>query len=79
MESIPIIFVDLNNTDIHKRVRLNTVGALHDIETKGIILVDGLELLLDDGEEFIVKGKSEFSKDENIWVAIINWNLLTSS
>ena len=79
MESIPIIFVDLNNTDILERVRLNMAGALHDIEIKGIILEDGLELLLDDGQEFIVKGKAEFSIIENIWVAVIDWDQFTAN
>jgi hypothetical protein len=66
MKPLNTIFVDLNNTDIQQRVRLNTVGALHDIKTKGILLEEGLELILDDRQEFTVRGIAKFSKEENI-------------
>jgi hypothetical protein len=74
MKAEIIIFVDLNNTDSKGRVRLNTAGALNDIKTKNITLKDGLEVLLDDRQEFRVKGISEFSKQENIWVAKPDWS-----
>lgn len=76
------IFADFNNTDKENRVRLNTNGSLNDIKAKNIKMVDGLELLLDDGDEFKIKGVVEFSKNENIWVARCDWgnasNLLLS-
>jgi hypothetical protein len=74
MESLTTIFVDFNNTDREMRVRLNTFGALSDIKSKGIKLRDGLELLLDDRQEFKVKGIVEFSSSENIWVAKVDWD-----
>jgi len=76
------IIADFNNTDKENRVRLNTNDSLNDIKTKNIKMVNGLELLLDDGDEFKVKGIVEFSKSENIWVARCDWgsasNLLLS-
>jgi len=76
------IFADFNNTDKENRVRLNANDSLNDIKTKNIKMKDGLELLLDNGDEFKVKGIVEFSKSENIWVARCDWgsasNLLLS-
>jgi hypothetical protein len=82
MKPLQTIIADFNNTDKENRVRLNTNGSLNDIKTKSIKMKDGLELLLDDGDEFKIKGVVEFSKSENIWVARCDWggasNLLLS-
>jgi len=74
MKSLITIFVDFNNADQEGRIRLNTAGALHDIITKNINLVDSLEVLLDDRQEFNGVGILEFSKSENIWVAGVDWS-----
>jgi hypothetical protein len=74
MEPLITIFVDFNNTDREQRVRLSTFGALNDVKNKEITLKSGLELLLDDGQEFKVKGIVEFSNSENIWVASVDWD-----
>jgi hypothetical protein len=73
MEPSITICVDFNNLDKEGRVRLITAGALHDIQSKNIKLFDGLELLLDDSQEFKGPGVVEFSKSENIWVARFDW------
>lgn len=73
---LPSIFVDFNNADTEGKVRLNVNGALRDIKAKSIIMKEGLELLLDDEDEFRVKGVVEFSKKENIWVAKVDWSKL---
>jgi hypothetical protein len=78
MEQLETIFVDFNNTDTQQRVRLITSGALNDIKERGIKLYAGLHLLLDDRQEFKVKGTVEFSEEENIWVARVHWEELDS-
>jgi hypothetical protein len=75
MKAEIIIFADLNNTGSKERIRLITAGALNDITTKNITLKDGLEVVLDDKQEFRVRGVVEFSKQENVWVAKADWSI----
>lgn len=70
------VFVDFHNADRQGRVRLNTKGTFEDIETKKITLEKGLKLLLDDHEGLQTEGVVEFSENENIWVARIDWDQL---
>jgi hypothetical protein len=70
------IYADFNNTDTLHRVRLITIGTLNDLEKKGITLESGLEILLDDDEGLVTSGVVQFSEEENIWVAKINWDNL---
>ena len=69
-----IIFADFNNADEKGRVRLSTKGSLNDIKNKKIKLVEGKKVLLDDSEELKTLGTLYFSNEENIWVAVINWD-----
>ena len=71
---IEVIFVDFNNADEKGRVRLSTNGSLNDIKNKNIELVEGKKVLLDDSEELKTLGTLYFSNEENIWVAVINWD-----
>jgi hypothetical protein len=74
MKSPIKIFADFNNTDRMHRVRLTTVGTLEDLRRMGITLESGLQIILDDSEELVASGVVEFSEEENIWVAKINWD-----
>jgi hypothetical protein len=76
MKKLDKVFVDFNNADKEGRIRLTTYGTRRDIKEKNIQLKNGLELLLDDEDELSTPGIVEFSKEENIWVAKIDWNLL---
>ena len=76
MSRIKKIFADFNNTDIKGRVRLTTVGTLNDIREQNIELKEGLEVLIDDDDGLTTHGIVEFSEEENIWVAKIDWELL---
>ncbi|MET3503510.1 hypothetical protein ABIC45_005147 [Mucilaginibacter rubeus] len=71
MESI---FVDFNNADVEGRVRLNAQGTLANIKAQNIELSNGLRLILDDEQELKAIGIVQFSENENIWVAKIDWN-----
>jgi len=72
----PKIFADFNNTDKRRCLRLNTRGALEDIENQNIKLEEGLEVLLYDHDELETLGVVESSLEENIWVARIDWSLI---
>jgi hypothetical protein len=66
------IFADFNNVDKLGRVRLNTAGTMEDIDKNRIVLKDGLQVILDDNDEFNYLATVEFSQEEDIWVAKIN-------
>jgi len=74
MEESYKIFVDFNNSDSKGRVRLNTKGSFDDIQRDNIQLKEGLKILLDDGDGLVTSGIVQFSDEENIWVAEIDWN-----
>ena len=68
------LFVDFNNADSHGRIRLNTKGTLEDIINGGVILHNGMKVILDDFDGLRVLGYIEFSTEEKIWAAKIKWN-----
>ena len=70
------VFADFNNADKLGRIRLNTIGTENDVKEKNIEFQPGMEILLDDSEELSVLGIVEFSVEENIWVAKIDWKQL---
>jgi hypothetical protein len=68
----PKVFADFHNADPKGRLRLNCVGTLQDLSRQGITLKPGLSLRLY-GEELEVDGVVQFSEDEQLWVAVIDW------
>ncbi len=77
-QSKPSLFADFQNADRRGRLRLNCVGTAEDLDSQGIELTDGLQVLLcqDDLE---VEGSVVYSEAENIWVAEIDWNVIRGS
>lgn len=69
----PLLFADFNNGDPQGRLRLNCAGTMHDLSNQGIQLVPGLAVVLSD-DELEADGIVQFSEDESIWVAAIDWN-----
>jgi hypothetical protein len=67
------VFVDFHNTDEQGRLRLNCIGTLEDLARQQTELENGQQLTLY-GEELEVDGIVQFSEDEKIWVAAIDWN-----
>lgn len=63
------IHVDFNNCDREGRVRLNTIGAIQSLNLSGIVLWNGLEVELECGDFFPIRGIVEYSETEHIWVA----------
>ncbi|HMI77438.1 MAG TPA: hypothetical protein VK484_01530 [Ferruginibacter sp.] len=69
--SLPKISVDFNNLDTQGRVRLNTNGAMRDIQKLIPSIKDDMKVFLDD-EDLKAIGYLKFSVEENIWVADFN-------
>lgn len=72
--SKPILFADFNNADVKGRLRLNCAGTTRDLAEQKLNLEPGLRVILYDGDELEADGEVQFSADENIWVAVIEWN-----
>ena len=70
------ISADFNNADRHGRIRLNTNGSLADIKKAKLDLKEGLQVLVYDDEALATVGQLEYSGEENIWVARIDWDTL---
>ena len=57
------------------RLRLNCVGTLTDLACQKIILQDSQRLTFY-SEELEVDGIVQYSDEENLWVAVIDWNTI---
>jgi hypothetical protein len=68
----PRIFADFHNADEQGRLRLNCVGTIEDLSRQNIKLEDGQLLVLYD-EELEVDGVVQYSEEESLWVAAIDW------
>jgi hypothetical protein len=68
----PRIFADFHNADEQGRLRLNCVGTIEDLSRQNIKLQDGKLLAFYD-EELEVDGVVQYSEEENLWVAVIDW------
>jgi hypothetical protein len=73
--SKPTIYADFNDADPRGRLRLNCIGTIEDLSRQGVQLREGLQLTLHD-EELEADGEARFSSEEQIWVAIVNWQLV---
>ncbi|MGQ9872426.1 hypothetical protein [Leptodesmis sp.] len=71
--SLSRVFVDFHNADDQGRLRLNCIGTIEDLARQQAELEDGQQLVLY-SEELEVDGVVQFSEEEKIWVATIDWN-----
>jgi hypothetical protein len=71
----PKVFVDFHNADTHDRLRLNCNGTIEDLAQQQIVLCDGMCLTLY-SEELAVEGVVEYSTDEHLWLAVIDWRAI---
>jgi len=71
----PRIFADFHNADPQGRLRLNCVGTVEDLAQQKISLREGQSLILY-SEELEVDGVVQYSKEENLWVAVIDWDAI---
>jgi hypothetical protein len=71
--SLSRIFVDFHNADKQGRLRLNCIGTIEDLAHQHAELTDGQRLILY-GEDLEADAVVQFSEEEKVWVAIIDWN-----
>ena len=71
----PRVFADFHNADAHGCLRLNCIGTVEDLAQQQIVLRDGLSLTVY-SEELEVEGVVQYSTDENVWVAVIDWGAI---
>ena len=71
----PVIYADFNNADSGGRLRLNCIGTTQDLARLGVRLEEGLEITLHD-EELQAEGKVQYSDEERIWVARVDWGAI---
>ena len=69
------VFVDFHNADTRGRLRLNCIGTIKDLARQQIVLRGGVCLTLY-SEELEVGGIVEYSTDEHLWVAVIDWHAI---
>ncbi len=67
------IFADFHNADPQGRLRLNCNGTVEDLAQRHIELRNGLLLTLY-SEDLETDGLVQYSVEENLWVAVIDWN-----
>jgi hypothetical protein len=71
--SLSRVFVDFHNADEQGRLRLNCIGMIEDLARQQAELENGQQLTLY-SEDLEVDGVVQFSEDEKVWVATIDWN-----
>jgi hypothetical protein len=71
--SLSRVFVDFHNADEQGRLRLNCIGTIEDLARQQAELENGQQLTLY-SEDLEVDGVVQFSEDEKVWVAMIEWN-----
>ncbi|MBD2526150.1 MULTISPECIES: hypothetical protein [unclassified Nostoc] len=72
----PRVFADFHNADAEGRLRLNCIGTIEDLANQSIELRDG-QLLTIYSEDLEVDGVVQFSEEEKLWVAAIDWDRIT--
>ena len=71
----PRVYADFHSADAKGRLRLNCVGTVQALARQRVVLKEGLCLTLV-SEDLEVDGRVQFSLDENIWVAVIDWEAI---
>ena len=71
----PRIFADFHNADTQGRLRLNCIGTVEDMARQQITMREG-QLLTLYSEDLEVDGQTQYSTEENMWVAVIDWNAI---
>jgi hypothetical protein len=72
------VYADFHNADPQGRLRLNCVGTVTDLAAQGIRLGPGVRLDLY-SEDLEAEGVVEFSAEEGLWVAAIDWQAIRTT
>jgi hypothetical protein len=71
----PRVFADFHNADSQGRLRLNCAGTVEDLARQGITPRDG-QRLTSHNEDLEVEGQVRHSAEEDLWVAVIDWDAI---
>ena len=71
----PRVYADFHNGDRQGRLRLNCAATTEDLQRAKLELTEGMQLTLY-SEDVECLGTVTFSREENMWVAIIDWNAI---
>lgn len=71
----PRVFADFHNADAQGRLRLNCIGTVEDLARQQITLQERQSLTLY-SEDLEVEAQVEYSTEENVWVALIDWKAI---
>jgi hypothetical protein len=71
----PRVYADFNNADTKGRLRLICKGTLDDLQRQSLELAENMKLSLY-MEDIECIGTVVYSKEEEIWVAVIDWNAI---
>jgi len=71
----PRVFADFHNADTRGRLRLNCIGTVEDLACQQVSLREG-QLLVLYSEDLEVDGVVQYSEEENLWVAVIDWDAI---
>lgn len=74
----PRVYADFHNADALGRLRLNCAGTARDLAQQHIELHDGLRLTVY-SEDLEADGRAQYSPEEKLWVAVIDWNAIRES
>jgi hypothetical protein len=66
------VFTDFHNADAQGRLRLNCIGTIEDLARQHIELQEG-QLFTLYSEDLEVDGVVQYSEEEKLWVAAIDW------
>ena len=69
------VYADFHNADRQGRLRLNCIGTVQDLSRYQIKLQEDLVLTLY-SEDLEVEGQVQYSSEENLWVAVIDWDAI---
>jgi hypothetical protein len=72
---MPRIFSDFHNADEKGRLRLNCTGTIEDLKRKSVEPHGG-DIFTLYSEDIEVEGVVEYSSEENIWVASVDWEAI---
>ena len=64
-----------SDLDAQGRLRLNCIGTLEDLARQQISLRDGRPFVLY-SEDLEIDGVVRYSAEENLWVAVIDWDAI---
>jgi hypothetical protein len=71
MSNKPAVPVDFGNRDTDGAVRLVTRGTLDHLQSNGVVLTEGLQILMTDGE---IVAEGTCTQRDGMWVArVTRW------